>query len=578
MNLFSLELQDRTVTQSGAMTGRPAGDAATTRSFAISLEAAMAGRAPMQKGEALPMSGEALPLMSDALSLADEQSGIPATTLPALQTDALPAGDVQPGLALTLPREGLSALDTDLASTLPDEVVSPTLSGELDTLTPGLTSTTASIEGQAVAPAASRGEPGLVTLTPATTGNLRGGAMLARDASPAPLLTSASASGINAPGQAPLSNAFPSGADAATVNPDPEAVVATRRAESAARSAMTLDRRMAVVPDGEVRTAGAGSTAASEIDLPLSSPGDAAASKSEVSKVAVSLSADASAELAPEGTASAVRLAAPAADAPSLRGAESTGRDAPGLSGQDSPGLRDAVIGERKEGGGITASTERGLQLDRGAIDRVTQERADRTALELAANMADRSAADQAAKPSAPNTTISPTHGAMAHPLSGTTTTAPDSVTQLNRPTFQLSTPAGQPGFEAEFASRVRWMVGQDSNVAEIRLSPAHLGSIEIHISTDDDKASVTIFAQNASTRELIEQSMPRLREALAGSGLDLAEGNVSERGPSGRDDGDARGSSHGPGGAADDHDTVQDQPSAPRLTSTATGLVDAFV
>ncbi len=172
-------------------------------------------------------------------------------------------------------------------------------------------------------------------------------------------------------------------------------------------------------------------------------------------------------------------------------------------------------------------------------------------------------------------------------PRTGTAIQAPSGTSLMTltgssdaagRPTLTMNTAMGQPGFESEFASRVRWLVGQDANRAEIKLNPANLGSIEIRISTEEDKASVTIFAQNAATREIIEQSLPRLREALANSGLSLAEGHVSDQQFGHRDGGDrTSGAGNGAwGGEVADHD--DESPAMAVNTRAPVGLVDTFI
>jgi flagellar hook-length control protein FliK len=55
------------------------------------------------------------------------------------------------------------------------------------------------------------------------------------------------------------------------------------------------------------------------------------------------------------------------------------------------------------------------------------------------------------------------------------------------------------------------------------------LGSIEIRLSLRDDKAHVQLTAYNATTRDALEASLPRLRELLADVGLNLAGATVAE-------------------------------------------------
>ena len=69
---------------------------------------------------------------------------------------------------------------------------------------------------------------------------------------------------------------------------------------------------------------------------------------------------------------------------------------------------------------------------------------------------------------------------------------------------------------------------------AELRLNPASLGSVEVRLSINNDQASVTFLAQNAATRDALEQAMPRLRESLAENGLALSHSEVGQQNQSG--------------------------------------------
>lgn len=99
----------------------------------------------------------------------------------------------------------------------------------------------------------------------------------------------------------------------------------------------------------------------------------------------------------------------------------------------------------------------------------------------------------------------------------------------LLKPSHTISTPAGQAGWGQEVSTKVTYMIKNDQQVAELRLNPASLGVVEVRISTDNDKAEVTFFAQNAATRELIEAAMPRLRETLSANGVSLEQVMVSD-------------------------------------------------
>lgn len=79
-------------------------------------------------------------------------------------------------------------------------------------------------------------------------------------------------------------------------------------------------------------------------------------------------------------------------------------------------------------------------------------------------------------------------------------------------------------------SSRVVWMAREGVQQAELRLNPANLGSVDVRLNINNDQASVTFLAQNAATREALEQAMPRLRESLAENGLSLTHSEVGQQ------------------------------------------------
>ena len=65
---------------------------------------------------------------------------------------------------------------------------------------------------------------------------------------------------------------------------------------------------------------------------------------------------------------------------------------------------------------------------------------------------------------------------------------------------------------------------------ARLNLHPAELGRLQISVTTDGDNTKVVFTVDNSQARDALEQSMPRLRELLAQSGLALSEGTVFEQ------------------------------------------------
>ncbi|WP_372762179.1 flagellar hook-length control protein FliK [Pseudoalteromonas sp.] len=75
---------------------------------------------------------------------------------------------------------------------------------------------------------------------------------------------------------------------------------------------------------------------------------------------------------------------------------------------------------------------------------------------------------------------------------------------------------------------RVSSMLSINNKMAEIRLDPPEMGSMQIRIRSDAEQAQINFVVQNQQAKEALEQSLPRLREMLAQQGIDLGESTVS--------------------------------------------------
>ncbi len=90
--------------------------------------------------------------------------------------------------------------------------------------------------------------------------------------------------------------------------------------------------------------------------------------------------------------------------------------------------------------------------------------------------------------------------------------------------------PLAQPGWDQALGQRVQWLVGQQLQGAELRITPPHLGPIEVRISIGHDQQTVVNFASpHAAVRDAIEAAAPRLRDMLGNNGQDLVNVNVSQ-------------------------------------------------
>jgi flagellar hook-length control protein FliK len=78
-------------------------------------------------------------------------------------------------------------------------------------------------------------------------------------------------------------------------------------------------------------------------------------------------------------------------------------------------------------------------------------------------------------------------------------------------------------------AGQVLVLANQRIDSATLRLSPEHLGPVEVRIDLQGQGVNVSFGAEHAETRAALEQAMPQLREAFAGAGLTLGQATVQQ-------------------------------------------------
>lgn len=140
---------------------------------------------------------------------------------------------------------------------------------------------------------------------------------------------------------------------------------------------------------------------------------------------------------------------------------------------------------------------------------------------------------------------------------------------------LHVATPAGSPGWPEEVGSRVSWMVGHEESHAQLTLTPPQLGKIEVSITVSGDQTSAQFVAATPAARELIEQSLPRLREVLEQSGINLGQTDVGTSGQSNNSGEGQRGKAWGDQRGADDGTTPR--VAAQQWVRRGDGLVDTF-
>jgi len=93
-----------------------------------------------------------------------------------------------------------------------------------------------------------------------------------------------------------------------------------------------------------------------------------------------------------------------------------------------------------------------------------------------------------------------------------------------------IAPPMGEQGWGEAMGERIMWMMGKGIQGASIRINPPHLGPIQVQLSVQNDQASVNMVAQHGVVKEALEAALPRLREMLAESNMQLVNVDVSHR------------------------------------------------
>jgi len=81
-----------------------------------------------------------------------------------------------------------------------------------------------------------------------------------------------------------------------------------------------------------------------------------------------------------------------------------------------------------------------------------------------------------------------------------------------------------------EFSERVVWIAKNDQQLAQINISPAQLGPVQITVNINGDQASINFASPHPEVRKAIEDALPNLREMLATSGISLGQSNVGSQ------------------------------------------------
>lgn len=190
--------------------------------------------------------------------------------------------------------------------------------------------------------------------------------------------------------------------------------------------------------------------------------------------------------------------------------------EADGKTSEIRADIMDAIKRQRQRGDGEQVTNVRNMMAAQA-------ENKDKTDVDLLGIRADKTIQERivgSATASATSVNISATSS-----QTGSTSTPSTSVVSLPvQPNIQSS------AWSQVMNSRVVWMAKEGIQQAELKMNPANLGPVEVKLHVQNDQASVTFLAQHSSTRDALEQALPKLRDSFAENGIQLTHAEVGQQ------------------------------------------------
>ena len=86
-----------------------------------------------------------------------------------------------------------------------------------------------------------------------------------------------------------------------------------------------------------------------------------------------------------------------------------------------------------------------------------------------------------------------------------------------------------QPKLADNMGQQIQWMMGRNISRATLELNPAQLGPLKITIDIQQNQTNIQVLAAHHLTRDMLEQSLPRLREFLQDAGLTNVQFSIGQ-------------------------------------------------
>ncbi|AXT37667.1 flagellar hook-length control protein FliK [Alteromonas sp. BL110] len=105
-----------------------------------------------------------------------------------------------------------------------------------------------------------------------------------------------------------------------------------------------------------------------------------------------------------------------------------------------------------------------------------------------------------------------------------------------------------KPEGQQQLNEKIRWMVNARNTMAEIRLDPPEMGSMQVRVNVSGDAASVSFVVQSQQAKEALADAMPKLRDMLSEQGIELGDAQVRKDNSSSNENGQQLANNNGRG------------------------------
>lgn len=173
-----------------------------------------------------------------------------------------------------------------------------------------------------------------------------------------------------------------------------------------------------------------------------------------------------------------------------------------------------------------------------------------------------------------------PAAAANAAATAGLAVNTEPGAAQDTQTTVQLPTHLRDPRWGEHLGERVVVLARGEQSSAQIDINPAQLGPIRVKIDISGEQISVQFSSASPEVRQVLEDALPRLREQLSNSGIQLGQANVGSQSQQTPREAFAQStpSPRSPGeGAILPAESPLEAQSSGRLIQSGRGLVDLF-